>query len=278
MRTKDIVPASAAGSFYPQSRAGLEGMLDALLSKANPPALDGNIRAMISPHAGYIYSGQTAAAGYRLLRERPYTLAVILGADHHLGFAGVSLFLEGKFATPLGEAEVDAEFAQKLTHKDKDIFFEPAAFSGEHSLEVQLPFLQRVLKNFKILPVIMGQCGFGLCLKLARLINDAGAGRNDIIVIASSDMYHGYDVAEAERVDRLTLAAIEKGSPQELFDGLRDERFQLCGGFGAVTALAFAKAAGCANIKVLDYANSARVTGNKEQGQWTVGYASVAMY
>jgi AmmeMemoRadiSam system protein B len=277
MKQAKPVPANAAGGFYPGGSAELGQMVDGLLEKANPPVVGGSIRALISPHAGYIYSGQTAAAGYKLLQKKPYVLAIILGADHHLGFTGASLFPEGKFATPLGEIEVDSQFAQKIIGGDKDIFFEPAAFFGEHSLEVQLPFLQRALKNFKILPVIMGQCGLELCLKLASLITEACAGRDDVILIASSDLYHGYDLAEAERVDRLTIAALEKGSPQELFDGLQQGRFQLCGGFGAVAALAFAKAAGCA-IKVLDYTNSARVTGNKEKGQWTVGYASIAMY
>ena len=184
------------------------------------------------------------------------------------------MYPEGLFRTPLGDLEIDKEFTKNLLYQDKDIFFEPVAFEKEHSLEVQLPFLQKTLSNFKIVPVVMGDCSFSTCQKLADLLKEAIGKRQDVLVVASTDMYHGYDYEELEVIDNLTLPYLKNMDAQGLYDGLREGRLQLCGGFPVVSTLILAKTLGHNKLKVLTHTNSAEVTGKKAKGIWTVGYAS----
>jgi AmmeMemoRadiSam system protein B/AmmeMemoRadiSam system protein A len=271
---EEIKLPSVAGAFYPDNPEELSATIDGFLDKANPEAVEGDIFALISPHAGYGFSGQTAAFGYKLIKDRKYKTVIVIGSSHYYGFSGVSVYPEGIFSTPLGDLKIDREFAEKLLNKDSDIVFDPAAFAKEHSIEVQLPFLQKVLVGFKIVPIVMGDCTLVTCQKLAQLLKETIAGRSDVLIVASSDMYHGYDYEEAEKMDNLTLAALKNMDAHNLYYGLREGKMQLCGGFGAVTALILAKELGHDKLNVLNYTNSAIVTGKKTKGIWTVGYAS----
>jgi len=271
---QDIKQPNVAGTFYPDNPAELSQMIDKFLDAANPEPVEGDIFALISPHAGYGYSGQTAAFGYKIIKDNPYKTIIVIGPSHYFGFSGVSVYAEGIFRTPSGDLEVDKEFAQKLLYKDKDIILEPRAFEKEHSVEVQLPFLQKVLSNFKIVPIVMGDCSFSTCQKLADLLKDAIGNRKDVLVVASTDMYHGYDYKEAEIIDNLTLSYIKNMDAEGLYYGLREGKLQLCGGLGVVSTLLLAKNLGHHKINVLNHTNSALVTGKKIKGIWTVGYAS----
>lgn len=270
----EIKMPAVKGSFYPSDSKELALMIDDFLSFTNPQIPRGEIFALISPHAGYGYSGQVAAFGYKLIKDKPYKTVVILGTSHFYAFNGVSVYKEGKFRTPLGDLEIDSEFANKLLDKNGDIIFDTQAFEKEHSVEVQLPFLQKTLADFKIVPIVMGDCTLYLCQELARLLKQAIGTREDVLIVVSSDMYHGYDYEQAEKIDNLTLGALKKMSPDELYNGLRENKFQMCGGFGAVTALALSKELGLDKLNVLKYTNSAVVTGNLNKGTWIVGYTS----
>ncbi|MFA7653334.1 MAG: AmmeMemoRadiSam system protein B [Candidatus Omnitrophota bacterium] len=263
-----------AGSFYPGSSEDLSLMIDGFLEKANPEKVDGRIFAIITPHAGYGYSGQVAAFGYKLIKDRPYKTVVILGTSHRYHFSGASVYPEGIFKTSLGEMSVDNDFTRKLLNQEAEISFIPQAFKEEHSIEVQLPFLQKTLTGFKIVPVVLGDCSLNTCKKFAALLKDAIGGRKDVLVVVSTDMYHGYDYEEARLMDELTLGALKNMDSESLYYGLRDGTMQMCGGFGVVTALILAQELGYNKVKVLEHTDSAQVTGNKEKGIWTVGYAS----
>jgi len=128
-------------------------------------------------------------------------------------------------------------------------------------VEVQLPFVQKVLPQAKIVPVIMGDCSLAACQKLAALLKEAMAGRKDILVIASSDMYHGYDYQEAQAVDDLTLSYIRSMDAPGLYSSLKEGKTQLCGGLPVVTVLFLAKDLGFDKAEILKSTNSARVTG-----------------
>lgn len=274
---EENIPPSVAGTFYPESAQELKQLVDTLLAKVNPEPLDAEIFGLISPHAGYGFSGETAAFGYKLIQAKPYKTVVILGTSHHYPFSGAALCPRAVFNTPLGPIKVDYDFIEKMLDKDPQISLNLQAFKGEHSIEVQLPFLQRSLVDFKIVPIILGDCSLTDCQKLAVLLKEAIGERKDVLIIASSDMYHGYDYAEAAAVDKLTLETIKGMDSQELYYGLRDEKMQLCGGFGVVTAIILAKELGHNKIKVLKQTDSAEVTGKKVKGTWTVGYASCAI-
>lgn len=268
---------NVAGTFYPDNPKELSAMIEGFLNAATPEPLSGDIFALISPHAGYGFSGKTAAFGYRLIKDRPYTTVIIIGPSHYYGFNGVSVYPQGVFRTPLGDVKIDKEFTQKLLNKDTDIIFDPAAFEKEHSLEAQLPFLQKVLSDFKIVPIVMGDSPFSTCRKLAGLLKEAIGSRQDVLVIASTDMYHGHDYDEADAVDNLTLASLKNMDAEGLYYGLREHKLELCGGFGVVTALILAKELGHKKLDCLAHTNSAIVTGKKVKGLWTVGYASCAI-
>ena len=266
-----------AGTFYPGGPEELSLMIDDFLEKANPEKVAGRIFALISPHAGYGYSGQVAAFGYKLVKNFPFKTVVILGTSHHYPFSGASIYPEGIFKTPLGRIAVDNEFSRKLLGRDPEISFIPQAFEGEHSVEVQLPFLQKTLAGFKIVPVVLGDCSLNTCKKFAALLKEAIGERKDVLVVVSTDMYHGYDYEQASAMDELTLGAIEKLDSEGIYYGIRDQKMQMCGGFGVVSTLILAKELGHDKVKILKYTNSALVTGNKKKGIWTVGYASCAI-
>jgi AmmeMemoRadiSam system protein B/AmmeMemoRadiSam system protein A len=265
---------NVAGAFYPDNPQELSQMIDSFINAANPQPLEDEIFALISPHAGYEFSGRVAAFGYKLIQNKPYNMVIVIAPSHYYGFSAVSVYPEGVFRTPLGNLEIDKEFTKELLYKDNEIFFEPRAFEKEHALEVQLPFLQKVLSNFKIVPIIMGDCSFSTCQKLAHLLREAIGNRKDVLVVASTDMYHGYDYEEAEVVDHLTLAYLENMDAQDLFNGLKEGKLQLCWGLPVVSTLILAKELGHNKLKVLEHTNSAIVTGMKVKPNWTVGYAS----
>lgn len=285
----EIKELGFAGTFYPDNPQELSSMIDGFLQAADPKPVNGDIFALISPHAGLGYSGQIAAYGYKLIKDKPYKTVIIIAPSHQFGFSGVSIYPAGSFRTPLGDVQIDREFVQKLLGRDEEIFFEPRAFQKEHSIEVQLPFLQKTLPTgfsatqrggpannygWKIVPIVMGDCSLSTCQKLSGLLEAAIGDRKDVLVIASSDMYHGYDYEEAEVVDKLTFSYLQNMDAQSLYYGIRERKIQLCGGFPVVTTIMLSRALGHNKLDILKYTNSCEVTGNKIKGIWTVGYAS----
>src|SRR3990167_8636666 len=220
----EIKEPNVAGQFYPADKDELSLKVENLLNAANPQlAASGSttlatseIFCLISPHAGYDFSGPTAARGYKLIKGRPYKTVVILGPSHQYYFKGISVYPAGKFQTPLGDLEVDSDFTRKIIspsaslrtdgERSRTISFIPQAFEKEHSIEVQLPFLQKTLDDFKIVPILIGDADFQDLNVLADKLNKAIAGRPDVLLIASTDLCHSYDYQETERVDKLTLS------------------------------------------------------------------------
>ena len=272
----EIKQPNVAGSFYPDNPQELSQMIDTFLNAANPEAAEGNIFALISPHAGYGFSGGIAAFGYKLIKGKSYKTVIVIGRSHRYNFNGAAVYPEGKFRTPLGDIGVDEEFAQKLLKQDPEVTFKPEVFSAEeHTVEVQLPFLQKVLKDFKIVPIIVGDMTLSNCQKLADLLKTAIGERKDVLVVASTDMYHGGDYQALGATDNLTISFLKNMDSAGLYYGLREEKLQLCGGFGVVTALILSKELGHKKLQVLKYTNSADVTGVKSS--WMVGYVSCAI-
>lgn len=273
----EVKEPNVAGMFYPENPDVLSQMLEEMLEAVDPEPMGGKIFALISPHAGYEFSGQTAAYGYKLIKGQSYKTVIVIGPSHHYGFTGASVFPEGAFRTPLGDIEVDAEFTRQLLYKDTNIVFVPLAFAKEHSVEVQLPFLQAALTGFKIVPIVMGDCDLSFCQKLAGLLKEVIGKRQDVLVVASSDLDHAYDYDEVEMSDAMTLSYIKDMNAEGLYYGFREGKLKLCGGFPVVTTLMLARQLGHEKLSVLHHTNSAFVTGKKEKGAWTVGYASCAI-
>ncbi|MHB8155662.1 MAG: AmmeMemoRadiSam system protein B [Candidatus Omnitrophota bacterium] len=272
-----------AGQFYPSRKEELSKMIDNFLVNVTANPVSGEIFMLISPHAGYGYSGSTAAYGYKLIKGRPYKTILILGTSHHKAFNGAAVYAQGSFETSFGILKIDDEFTKNLIGKAPDIFADESAFKGEHSVEVQLPFLQKVLPSFsarggKIVPLVIGDCSLGTCKKIAAALKETIGVRKDVLLVVSSDMYHGYDLKEADQVDKLTLELIKNMDYEGLYYSLRDTKAQACGGFAVVIALNLAKEIGYAKVEILNHTNSALIPGQNANGQWTVGYASIVVY
>jgi MEMO1 family protein len=274
---QDIKSPNVAGSFYPADPQELSSMIEGFLAAAHPAPMPGEIFALVEPHAGYAFSGAVAAFGYKLIRGKPYHTVVVIAPSHQYGFSGVSVYPEKAFRTPLGDVPIDTEFTGKLLNRDRDIVFDPLAFQKEHALEVELPFLQKTLAGFKIVPIVMGDCTLQMCQKLAALLTEAINTRKDVLIVASSDMYHGYDYDEADKSDSATLTYLQNMDAEGLYDALREGKAQLCGGFPVVTTIMTAKQLGHKSLSLLKHTNSAEVTGKMVKGIWTVGYSSCAI-
>ncbi len=270
----EVKAPNVAGSFYPDDPAALARMVDGFLTDAAPQEPAGSIFGIIVPHAGYGYSGRVAAFAYKLIEKKPFRTVVIIGTSHHYPWSGVSVYPRGAFRTPFGNVPIDEPLALKLISPEDGITVMPQVFEKEHSVEVQIPFLQRALTDFSIVPVMMGQCSLATCKALGHRLKEALAGRTDCLVVVSTDMYHGYDYDEADAVDGLTLSALRAMDADALYRGLNESTVQLCGGVGVVAAITAARELGHEKLIVLAHTNSAEVTGTKTKGAWTVGYSS----
>jgi AmmeMemoRadiSam system protein B/AmmeMemoRadiSam system protein A len=278
---------AVAGSFYPDDPEELATMVDSFLEAVQ--GTDGEPIALIVPHAGYVYSGWVAAYAFKQLEGAAYDTIVIIGPNHrHATFQNISVYAQGAFQTPLGLIPIDEEVAQALLDMDERIVFEPDVHAAEHSIEVQLPFLQRIYQDyhdFKIVPVVIGQPTEENVEILTEALIQA-LGDRKALIIASSDMSHYPPYDDAVRVDSATLAALETMDPQAVLsairgsmtDGISNLGTCLCGEGPVLTAMQVARRLGANQVTVLRYANSADspfVEGDKSQ---VVGYGAVMFW
>lgn len=271
---QDIKQPNAAGQFYPKDKPALSNTIDRFLDNAAPKAIDEKIEVLISPHAGYEYSGQVAAFGYKVIKGKSYDTVIILGPSHFVDFPGVAVYPEGKFRTPLGDVEIDSGLTRELVKNNSIIKSDLSAFEREHSLEVQIPFLQKVLTNFKIVPLLISNIDFSGCLELAESLNKASKDKN-VLIVASTDMSHYHTYNEAVSMDSQTVSVIKGMDAYSLWNKARNGEVELCGLSAVVVALLYAKNKGLDNIAVLKYANSGDATGDYSK---VVGYMSTVIY
>ena len=263
MMPNPIRPAAVAGMFYPAAAATLQATVDELLAAA-PTAAMAQPKAIIAPHAGYIYSGPTAAHIYAALapwRQRIHRV-VLLGPTHRVAVDGLALPDCTAFATPLGKIPVDAE-ASRLIADLPQVFSNAAAHALEHSLEVHLPFLQRALDEFTLLPLAVGEA---TPEAVAEVLDRLWDGPETLIVI-SSDLSHFLPYATAQQVDRNTCEHI-----LALDAHIRPE--QACGAFPINGLLLAARRRGL-QAQLLDLCNSGDTAGDRER---VVGYAAFAFH
>ncbi len=244
--------AAVAGTFYPEGDA-LGRMIDNFLKKVPEIVVDGELKALIVPHAGYIYSGQVAAYAYALLKGCRKKRFVILGPSHYVYFNDVVSDSNEFWETPLGKVRVAESSFPKLGEANAE----------EHSVEVQLPFLQRISRDAEILPLVAGDADpKEISEKILGILDD------DAMLIISSDLSHYHDYATAVGLDRKAIDCIEK------IDCNAFEKEEACGKIPVMAVLHIAKRLGW-KCRLLNYANSGDVTGDKKR---VVGYASFAFY
>jgi len=229
------------------------------------------VMGIVSPHAGYVYSGKVAGETFsRVVLPDKY----IILAPNHTGIGPhISLYSSGTWETPLGSIEVDSELAQKIRDKLENIKEDVSAHMMEHSLEVQLPFLQYFKKDFKIIPFSLGRLTVKECSSLGRAIAEAiRESDEDILIVASSDMTHYESAKQAEKKDKLAISNIEKLDPEGLFETVRSNGISMCGVIPTTVMLFAAKELGAKKGTLVKYSNSGETSGDYDE---VVGYAGL---
>ncbi|MBD3232857.1 MAG: AmmeMemoRadiSam system protein B [candidate division Zixibacteria bacterium] len=263
-----------AGQFYPIQKDELRNAVDDYL--ANVPDeqdIRGELVAIIVPHAGYVYSGQTAAYSYKLLENRPFDAVILVGVSHRYPFQGISVWEEGKWITPLGEVEIDERIANELISASPLIKFVSLAHLHEHSLEVQLPFLQVVQPGVPIVPIVTGDRSKSSVDALAQAIADVAKDRN-VLIVVSTDLAHYVSRDQAKAMDQKGIDCIKRLDSEEFISRLDSGDSQFCGGSGVAAVLKASKALGANNVDILHYYDSGYTTGDKSS---VVSYLAAAI-
>jgi AmmeMemoRadiSam system protein B len=272
MTAQPVRRAAVAGSWYPGSAAALSAEVDRYLSRAAPALPAGTVQGLVAPHAGLVYSGPVAAWAYRSVAGGSFDAVVLVGPSHHVGFDGVALYPRGAFDTPLGPAPIAEDVASAIRAASPVVRDYPAAHAREHSLEMQLPFLRRVLPSAPIVPLVMGYQSDETVLSLADGLARALADRHALLV-ASSDLSHYLDAPSATATDRTVLDLVSRFDPEGLFAALHEQPEHACGGGPIVAVMRAARALGATAGAVLRYADSGDVSGDKSA---VVGYMAAA--
>jgi AmmeMemoRadiSam system protein B/AmmeMemoRadiSam system protein A len=270
-----IRPSAVAGAFYTSDPDDLTAEIKKFLDNVpSSKPLPGTIVALISPHAGYIYSGQVAAHGFKLLEGKSFDTVVVLAPSHRIPFRGASVFPQGAYQIPLGLIPIDKNLAENLI-KSNDLFsYVPSAHVKEHSLEVQLPFLKIILGNFMLVPIVMGSNDFSTCNEIAETIYQTVKDQS-VLIVASTDLSHFHPYQDAVNLDRIVIDHVKHYDPQGLFKAIATGKCEACGADPLVTTMLLAKKLGANQSKLLNYANSGDVSGDKTQ---VVGYMSAVLY
>ncbi len=270
-------PSPIAGTWYPGDPSTLTRSIDRFLSTAQTPIIDGQIIALIVPHAGHRYSGMVAAYAYNTIRDLPIKNVAVIGIMHQYHPARLLTTAHDAYATPLGSIPVNQDLIAKLDKQLSSTIGDgltPVKADQEHSLEIQLPFLQRVIRNdFKLVPVMMRdqspETARALAGGLAKIM-PVGS-----LLVASSDLSHFYSDADSRLLDEAILNAIGDFSPESVYQVEAEGRGFACG-LGAITATLWAaRDMGADMVKILNHATSGDVTGDRSS---VVGYGCGVIY
>ena len=281
-RSEDRQPA-VAGQFYPDRPDELKQMLNQLFSKAVAHKNLPDVVAIIVPHAGYVFSGEVAASGFNQIdTDKVYDNVFVLGPSHHIGFEGAAVYCSGNFITPLGTVEVNRELGEELTKKNPMFTRRTDAHAYEHSVEVEIPFLQHQLrKHFRIVPIVLGANRPETCRKIGETLRPFLNEKN--LFVISTDFSHYPSYEDAVTVDKATADAIVSNSPDNLMKAMRKSEqsgtsnlaTSLCGVSGVLTLLYMTSPSTDVTYHPIQYKNSGDVpVGDKER---VVGYYAIAV-
>jgi MEMO1 family protein len=280
MATNSIRPAAVAGSWYPGTAAALTRDVDRYLADVDVDPPRGRLDAVIAPHAGLMFSGPVGAYAYAAAAAGgPYDAAILVGPSHFVAFDGVAVYPSGAFDSPLGPAPIDDALAADLERASSIVQPLPAAHRREHSLEMQLPFLRRLLPDVPIVPLLMGYQTRETITALAEALA-AAAGSRRALMVASTDLSHYFDATAARELDARVEACVAAADPDRLLgifeqypEGERG-RYVACGGGPAIAVMLAARARGAKHGRVLKYMHSGQISGDNSG---VVGYLAGAL-
>ena len=272
---QNVREAAVAGGFYPADPKTLSAMMDDMLAHVPPLTITDSIVAVVAPHAGYQYSGPVAAYTYAALKGRRFSRVVVIAPSHYEAFDFTSVYEGDAYATPLGTVPVDKAFAKQLAKMSSTMRLSsqghvPTSKGGEHALEVELPWLQRVLGDFQLVPVVMGDQSYessrALGVALAKMIQG-----NDTLIVASSDLSHYHPYDDAVKIDHKTLGALQVWDYFSMSRNFEARIWEACGGAPIVAAMIAAERMGANQAVVFKYANSGDTAGDHSR---VVGYSA----
>jgi len=264
-----------AGSFYPADPKALTDMIDEMLAHATPPPVHDPILAVVAPHAGYQFSGPVAAYTYAELKGRKFSRVVVIAPSHYEAFDFTSVYDGDAYATPLGSVPVDKVFVRQLVKLSPTLRLssqghDATPAGAEHAIEVQLPWLQRVLGKFQLVPIVMGDQSYessrALGVALAKMIQGG-----DTLILASSDLSHYHTYDEAETIDHKTLGALAAWDYFSMSRNFQTRVWEACGGAPIVAAMIAAERMGANQAQVLKYGNSGDTSADRTR---VVGYSA----
>lgn len=267
--------ATVAGSWYPDSTEALQATVDGYLAAVGTAGTGrlSDIVALISPHAGLMYSGPVAASAYGEIQGRSFDVAVIVGPSHFEVFDGVAVCRDDGFATPLGVSAIEQDVVAALVSATPAVSDYPPAHRREHAIEMQLPCLQRVAPGLPIVPLVMGSQDASTIDALADALGSVLVGRRPLLV-ASSDLSHYYDASVAARLDAVVIDCVARFDADGLQRALAIRPEHACGGGPMVAVMRAARHLGARDAVTLCYADSGDVSGDKSA---VVGYLAAAM-
>lgn len=281
--TEDFIRrAAVAGAFYPANKAELRALVEQFLDLSSPMLIDKNteIRALVAPHAGYVFSGAVAGRAYRELCGRAYNTVIIISPSHSKSFAGASVFAGKGYETPLGVVKIDNELAESIAAAGNGIKFsndghETSAVGGEHSLEVQLPFLQVALPETPIVAICMGSQSSQTQDRLMKaIVNAVKQTKKKVLIVASSDLSHFHNVDTAFALDSQFKMSFEKYDYFKLAYELEMQKIEACGGGPVVATMLAAEQLGSVKAVTMQYATSADSPEGRSSRNRVVGYLS----
>ena len=283
-QTETVRSPVVAGSFYPDSPQVLSAQVGKFIDDAALKETNGELIGLIVPHAGYVYSGHVAGYAYKQLVGQSFDTVVLVGLSHRYPISGAAIYARGAFRTPLGDIQIDEDFAAEIMRLNSEIIDLPPAHANEHSLEVQLPFLQYLLSDFRIVTILLQDDSPENVIPLSRAIAEAMSNRSTLL-IGSTDLCHYPAYDEARRSDQVVIGAIGHFDPDYLrnqMDGYMqchstpNLHCMMCSTGAIYATMRVAKALGGNRIEVLKAANSGDVPiGGRDQ---VVGYMAAGIY
>jgi AmmeMemoRadiSam system protein B len=268
--------SAVAGTWYPADPARLAAEVDGYVSAAGVEPLPAPPLALVSPHAGLMYSGPVAAHAYKAARAHTYSSIVMVGPSHFVPFAGVASWPAGTWETPFGPVAVDEALCHEIAEACDLVADSPKPHGREHSLEMQLPFIARLFPGVSVVPLVMGQQERETAEALGDALGRVLRTRNrDVLLVASSDLSHYEDADTASRMDAVVIQHVEALDADGLMSALEREPRHACGGGPVVSVVRAAQSAGASQARLLEYADSGDVSGDKSA---VVGYMAAAIW
>lgn len=274
MNGETLRKSAIAGSWYPADPKVLKTNIAGYFQQVPEYRINGKIVGLVAPHAGYIYSGQVAAHVYKQVQGQTFDSVIVIGPSHRIPFSGVSAYNRGGYETPLGVVPVDNSLTDRIVAESRVISAIPQFHKEEHSIEIQLPFLQFALGNLSFVPLLMGSQDRRTCEELTAAIVSA-VGKRNVLLVGSSDLSHFHNYDQAVKMDAIALSYLDKMNHDAFLKDLENRVFEACGGGPAAVVMMAAEKLGARGSKLLKYANSGDITGDRRS---VVGYAAAAFY